>query len=500
MKKTLVVFSFLALFLFPQPAFAAGTQGGGLFDFLINFFKGITSYVSKDPSINLDATQTKTKENFTTYSKDKDNPNDITTRGLSDNSRIYKKGQHIEDIITNFYSDPNSPNIDEEDDKILAAACNNSCVRSDQASSNCRDIRISEVAYFFLTQNDSTSYDLNGEVLTKKPYSSQIQDRLNQKYKDKISLVDSQCYYKLYDQITVAPKSNNSDKAQENTGISDQLNKVEKTLVPKTHGDQPSPSLGFFDSIANFFSGGKKELLKDNLYKEKVFLSDFTPDQKLNTISQDDNNQNLRDNFNKTMQPASWQIEGIVDTDDSSTSYDPDYPTAVVSYVSPPGFPLYVFETTTGGGRMKTRYDLGLTDPEKLGQVPSEFRAQGASNTMIDIRVIPAYTAMVKAARAAGFPADELNLISGYRSIAQQQVLWDNSDKTGKFVARPGGSPHHSGRAVDIVVNGGTTHSGGIANQKNSATYRWLALNAASFGFYNYLVEPWHWEYNPKAP
>lgn len=44
---------------------------------------------------------------------------------------------------------------------------------------------------------------------------------------------------------------------------------------------------------------------------------------------------------------------------------------------------------------------------------------------------------------------------SGYRSIAEQQYLWDNADRLGlvrgKTVARPGSSSHQSGDAIDVT-------------------------------------------------
>jgi hypothetical protein len=39
---------------------------------------------------------------------------------------------------------------------------------------------------------------------------------------------------------------------------------------------------------------------------------------------------------------------------------------------------------------------------------------------------------------------------SGYRTIEEQQKLWDESDKSGKWVAKPGESRHNYGLAADI--------------------------------------------------
>ena len=41
-------------------------------------------------------------------------------------------------------------------------------------------------------------------------------------------------------------------------------------------------------------------------------------------------------------------------------------------------------------------------------------------------------------------------ITSGYRTLGEQQKLWDESDKSGKWVARPGESKHNMGLAVDV--------------------------------------------------
>lgn len=44
----------------------------------------------------------------------------------------------------------------------------------------------------------------------------------------------------------------------------------------------------------------------------------------------------------------------------------------------------------------------------------------------------------------------KLWLTSGYRSVDEQQALWDDSDKSGVYVAEPGKSKHGQGAAADI--------------------------------------------------
>lgn len=53
--------------------------------------------------------------------------------------------------------------------------------------------------------------------------------------------------------------------------------------------------------------------------------------------------------------------------------------------------------------------------------------------------------------------------------------------------AKPGTSNHEVGLAVDF------THDGAAISTRNSPAFRWLAENAAQFGFFNLPSEPWHW-------
>ncbi len=56
--------------------------------------------------------------------------------------------------------------------------------------------------------------------------------------------------------------------------------------------------------------------------------------------------------------------------------------------------------------------------------------------------------------------------------------------------ARPGRSMHEQGKAIDFTYGGRTIGS------RSSAGYKWLAANAAKYGFYNLPSEPWHWSTN----
>lgn len=58
--------------------------------------------------------------------------------------------------------------------------------------------------------------------------------------------------------------------------------------------------------------------------------------------------------------------------------------------------------------------------------------------------------------------------------------------------ARPGSSQHEQGKAIDFRYNGS------LIGTRSNAGYRWLAANAAAYGFFNLPSEPWHWSVNGR--
>jgi D-alanyl-D-alanine carboxypeptidase len=114
-----------------------------------------------------------------------------------------------------------------------------------------------------------------------------------------------------------------------------------------------------------------------------------------------------------------------------------------------------------------------------------------------------ALAALTGAARAAGLAAPLLLPVSGFRTVEEQEWLWDGAlakygdpDVACQWVARPGTSAHQSGRAIDLHL-GDPIESEYAARMRETPAYHWLVANAVAFGFYPYEVEPWHWEYNP---
>jgi hypothetical protein len=68
-------------------------------------------------------------------------------------------------------------------------------------------------------------------------------------------------------------------------------------------------------------------------------------------------------------------------------------------------------------------------------------------------------------------------------------------------------SSHNLGLAVDLRLSAGRqrfreTHTSpfqNIVNMTAAPAHKWMVLRGASFGWYPYSHEPWHWEYNPPG-
>jgi D-alanyl-D-alanine carboxypeptidase len=100
----------------------------------------------------------------------------------------------------------------------------------------------------------------------------------------------------------------------------------------------------------------------------------------------------------------------------------------------------------------------------------------------------------------------QLYLVSAFRSFDRQCEILRAKLAAGQALedilgvsAPPGYSEHHTGRAVDIGASADDPLDEAF---ERTDAYRWLAANAARFGYalsyppenrYGYRYEPWHW-------
>ena len=121
---------------------------------------------------------------------------------------------------------------------------------------------------------------------------------------------------------------------------------------------------------------------------------------------------------------------------------------------------------------------------------------------------LDALNAMMDAFHAQG-GSKSVNVVAGHRTEEFQQHLFDQSaERNGlehaeKYVAKPGGSEHHTGLVVDFSI----LHSDGSSEEyKGAGEYAWINENCQNYG---YVVryetgkedltgiwdEPWHFRY-----
>lgn len=103
----------------------------------------------------------------------------------------------------------------------------------------------------------------------------------------------------------------------------------------------------------------------------------------------------------------------------------------------------------------------------------------------------------------------DVNVISGFRSIQDQQSIMDRQvlavgqTEASRWVAKPGGSEHHTGYALDLAIY---TDEGESLDFTGEGDYSWINENCSKYGFIvrypeeksgitGIAYEPWHYRY-----
>lgn len=120
---------------------------------------------------------------------------------------------------------------------------------------------------------------------------------------------------------------------------------------------------------------------------------------------------------------------------------------------------------------------------------PTTIEAVTVDGKLVQKNTADAYYVMAEAANKAGV---HLQVISGFRSMSEQQYLYhcytSCSCNSCNLAAKPGYSNHQSGHALDL-------------NTSAPGVYSWLENHAASYGFKRTVPsEIWHWEWWGGGP
>lgn len=125
----------------------------------------------------------------------------------------------------------------------------------------------------------------------------------------------------------------------------------------------------------------------------------------------------------------------------------------------------------------------------------------GQENRKLNRDALRSFLEMRGAAKREGV---DLFAVSAGRDPA---VAARNAARSGNPNAVASFSAHSLGLAVDFRMSDGvqtfdevtTGDFPGLVRMRRSAVHKWLFLRGARFGWYPYMQEPWHWEYNPPG-
>jgi len=213
---------------------------------------------------------------------------------------------------------------------------------------------------------------------------------------------------------------------------------------------------------------------------------------------------------------ALWRLVGAVAGDDGSSSalVPATRPTTTSTpLVAPPPCEVPERSEPTAYARpedwFRTLVDPTYAVPEQYAPpdlVPASEAGYSADHRIRAI-VVDDLDAMRRAIIEAGVP--EVAILAAYRSLADQQLLYDarvaelGADAATEGTARAGHSEHHLGTTIDVRPIGETDVD---ASFGATPTGRWLAENAWRYGFVVsypdgardvtcYKYEPWHLRY-----
>lgn len=152
------------------------------------------------------------------------------------------------------------------------------------------------------------------------------------------------------------------------------------------------------------------------------------------------------------------------------------------------------------------------------------FKKSSVDGIEVSSTIVGPLKAFIAGADKAGYPA---KIVSGYRSVAYQKEVWDESIQTyegqGKsakealkltkeFVAVPSGSEHETGLAADVMnADWFSKHDNQLLSSSDKAKgQQWLIKHAPDYGFVLRFpkggkattgidYESWHFRYVGKA-
>ena len=182
---------------------------------------------------------------------------------------------------------------------------------------------------------------------------------------------------------------------------------------------------------------------------------------------------------------------------------------------SPQSIPVYPVQKPVSAPEMVTNppvqtklghFPYQEDDPSRLVNAGTFVRGTYERSEQLDQEAFQAFQQMKSAAANNGV---QLMIISGFRNISDQAVLFEkqiarrgSESEAARSSAPPGHSEHHTGYALDIADQQSDTDL--KVSFQETAAYQWLVTNAGQYQFEQSFplnnkqgvnFEPWHWRY-----
>lgn len=157
--------------------------------------------------------------------------------------------------------------------------------------------------------------------------------------------------------------------------------------------------------------------------------------------------------------------------------------------------------------RLDARTHCPPPSPAETLVTAAPGESYGGKTIRLRAGTLIAYRAMIAAAkRDRGVAAEPQSLVifSAFRDPASDAARCATEHNCNGIV-RATCSPHRTGLALDIWVGhaeGFGPDSSVDSNRRamvRTPAYRWLLVNAKTYGFVNYVFEPWHWEWTGET-
>ena len=162
-----------------------------------------------------------------------------------------------------------------------------------------------------------------------------------------------------------------------------------------------------------------------------------------------------------------------------------------------------------GGERRANTSKTAILTQKQFRQDPAAYDAyirkelQGIATEKVKMNhyAAEAYDAMKEVAKKEGVRLSIGNSFRERKVAEANAARVDNSNAVASY------SSHSLGLAMDLNLRvkgmGNATETAtamtNITNLLRAPAYKWMFMRGASFGFYQFRNEPWHWEYNPEG-